>query len=262
MTWRFRKTSRYFRELLGLQRARSRQDFVRDIMHVALDDETIDVRVRTHPRARRFTLRVPSNGEIPVLTMPRDGSERDAAEFLKRHGGWLRTRLAERPQRIAFEDGAVIPVRGRPHVIEHCPNRRGTVWLDEEAGERLLCVTGGEAHVARRVTDWLKAEARRDLEPAVQDYADRIGKPAKSIRIGDPKTRWGSCSTTGRLSFSWRLVMAPSFVLRYLAAHEVAHLREMNHSQRFWSLVRDLSSETDRAEAWLKTHGRSLHRYG
>ena len=194
--------------------------------------------------------------------MPGDSSDKEALTFLERHGGWLKNRLAERPDRIVFEDGAAIPVRGHNHFIEHCPGRRGTVWLDEHAGDRLVCVAGREEHLARRVTDWLRAEARKDLEPAVLSLCETLHTRAKSIRIGDPKTRWGSCSATGRVSFSWRLVMAPPFVLRYLAAHEVAHFKEMNHSHRFWRLLRELSPETDRAEAWLKAHGRKLHRSG
>ena len=243
-------------------RAKTRQNISGTIVKVALEGETIDVRLRAHPRARRYTLRVPSNGETPVLTMPSGGSDVEASTFLERHRSWLQSRLAERPDRILFEDGAAIPVRGNPHYIEHCPGRRGTVWLDEHAGDRLLCVAGNEEHLARRVTDWLRAEARKDLEPEVLALCETLHTRAKSIRIGDPKTRWGSCSTSGRLSFSWRLIMAPPFVLRYLAAHEVAHFKEMNHSDRFWKLTRKLSPDTDRAEAWLKAHGRGLHRYG
>lgn len=245
-----------------MQRAKIRQDCAKSVLKVALGDDAVEVRLRTHPRARRYTLRVPSNGQIPVLTVPGGGSEPEAMRFLERHGPWLKSRLAERPERIPFEDGASIPIRGQTHFIEHCPGRRGTVWLDEHAGDRLLCVAGDAQHLARRVTDWLRAEARRDLEPAVLSLCETLHARAKSIRIGDPKTRWGSCSTTGRLSFSWRLIMAPPFVLSYLAAHEVAHFKEMNHSARFWRLVRELCSETDRAEAWLKAHGRTLHRYG
>lgn len=229
---------------------------------VPLEDETVEVLLRPHPRARRFTLRVPSNGDNPVLTMPGGGSEAEAMTFLDRHHGWLQSRLAERPRRVKFEDGARIPVRGRMHFIEHCPDRRGTVWTEQQLGDQVLCVAGRPEHLERRVTDWLRAQARKDLEPAVLEFAGKLDAAAKSIRIGDPKSRWGSCSTTGRLSFSWRLVMAPPFVLRYLAAHEVAHFREMNHSHRFWRLVRKLCPQTDDAEAWLKAHGRSLHRYG
>jgi len=246
----------------GVLRAKTCTKSSKKSVRIALDEQAIEVRLRTNPRARRFTLRVPSNGETPVLTMPANGSEAEARTFLERHRDWLKKRLAERPDRIAFEDGAAIPIRGQTHYIEHCPGRRGTVWLDEHAGDRLLCVTGNEEHLARRVTDWLRAEARRDLEPAVLSLCETLHTRAKSIRIGDPKTRWGSCSTTGRLSFSWRLIMAPSFVLKYLAAHEVAHFKEMNHSDRFWKLTRELSPETDQAEAWLKAHGRGLHRYG
>ena len=262
MVFRSRQTMKIFKGLKGLLRAKTRQNSVGNSITIALDDAAVEVRVRTHPRARRYTLRVPSNGENPVLTVPGGGSEEDVRTFLDRHHDWLRKRLAERPGKVLFEDGAKIPIRGEMVFIEHCPDRRGTAWLDSHAGDRLLCVAGGGDHLARRVTDWMRAEARRDLEPAVMAYCDKIGARAKSIRIGDPKTRWGSCSSTGRLSFSWRLIMAPPYVLDYLAAHEVTHLREMNHSKRYWRLLRDICPETDRAEAWLKANGRKLHIYG
>jgi predicted metal-dependent hydrolase len=123
-------------------------------------------------------------------------------------------------------------------------------------------VPGQPEHVARRVTDFLKREARRDLEAAVERHLVTAKAAARRISIKDTKSRWGSCSANGTLSFSWRLILAPPFVLDYLAAHEVAHLRELNHSHRFWRLTHHLCRRTDEAEAWMKRHGPQLHRYG
>jgi predicted metal-dependent hydrolase len=123
-------------------------------------------------------------------------------------------------------------------------------------------VSGQEPHVSRRVLEYLKRQAKRDLETAVARYAVLLGKPIPKVTLRDTTSRWGSCSAKGSLSFSWRLILAPPFVLDYLAAHEMAHLVHMNHSARFWKLTRKLSSDTDRAEGWLKTHGASLHRFG
>ena len=88
-----------------------------------------------------------------------------------------------------------------------------------------------------------------------------LGKPHGRIAVRDTRSRWGSCSSKGTLSFSWRLVLAPPFVLDYLVAHEVAHLAHMNHSAAFWALARRLAPRMPEAELWLKVHGPVLHRY-
>ena len=113
---------------------------------------------------------------------------------------------------------------------------------------------------ARRIATYLKQEARRDLEAASRRYAQEIGVRIKRITVRDQSSRWGSCSTTGALSYSWRLIFAPPYVLDYLAAHEVAHLVEMNHSTRFWRLLAQLSPAMKRAKTWLDVHGTDLHR--
>jgi predicted metal-dependent hydrolase len=145
----------------------------------------------------------------------------------------------------------------------HRAGARGTVWTEtNQHGERLLCVAGDGPHVDRRVSDFLKREARRDLEIANARAAATLGVKIKRLSIRDQSSRWGSCSTTGALSYSWRLILAPPFVLDYLAAHEVAHLVEMNHSPRFWRLVDRLCPHARRAKPWLELHGTDLHRYG
>ncbi len=155
-----------------------------------------------------------------------------------------------------------MPLRGSVHRINHCRGR-GTVWTDtDREGDRLLCVAGEGEHIARRITDYLKREAKRDLEVAVQNYADRLGVTVQQVTIRDQASRWGSCSTSGALSFSWRLVLAPRYVLDYLAAHECAHMIEMNHSPRFWRLLNRICPNLERAKLWLDLHGTDLHRYG
>jgi len=221
------------------------------------------VRLRRHRHARRYTLRVVAVTREAVLTMPPRGSFREALEFAEKHGAWIAARLGRLPKAAPFEHGATFPLRGVPHTLTHRPGMRGTVWTETgHSGERLLCVAGESEHVARRVTDYLKREAKRDLEKAVEHYAQRFNVTARRISIRDQASRWGSCSTTGALSFSWRLVLAPRHVLEYLAAHEVAHLLEMNHSPRFWRLLRNMCPDMERAKAWLDVHGADLHRYG
>lgn len=220
----------------------------------------IGVAVRRNPRARRMTLRVRAASRDVVLTLPARVTMHAARDFLDRHAGWIEARLAKLPQGIAFVPGAEIPLRGVPHLIAH---RAGRGVARVEAGEPPLIVVHGQPeHVARRVTDLLKAEALGDLRRAVARHAAALDVAVTRVAIKDTRSRWGSCSSTGALAFSWRLVMAPPHVLEYLAAHEVAHRREMNHGPRFWRLVRQLDPRMDDAEAWLKTQGASLHRYG
>jgi predicted metal-dependent hydrolase len=159
-------------------------------------------------------------------------------------------------------------LRGTLYRIAHCPATRGRVWIEDgvanlgsNAGP-LLCVSAGAPFVPRRVRDFLVREARRDIEAAVASHAKKLGAAPRKITLRDMTSRWGSCSSSGSLSFSWRLIMAPRFVLDYLAAHESAHLLHMNHSAAFWAAVRRLTADMDRAEAWLKAHGSSLLRFG
>ena len=125
-----------------------------------------------------------------------------------------------------------------------------------------ICVAGQAPYIDRRVSDYLRREALRDLGISSRRAAERLGVTIKRISVRDQSSRWGSCSTTGVLSYSWRLILAPPFVLDYLAVHEVAHLIEMNHSARFWRLVNGVCSDAGRAKLWLDVHGTDLHRYG
>jgi predicted metal-dependent hydrolase len=230
---------------------------------IAFEREVYLVRVRRHAKARRYTLRIHSVTREVVLTMPPRGSLKQASEFAQKHAAWIAARLERLPEAAPFTHGTVVPLRGVDHRIAHRRERRGTVWVENGAGdERLLCVAGAEPHIPRRVRDFLKREAKRDLEAASRQAAQALGVTIKRVSIRDQSSRWGSCSTTGVLSYSWRLILAPPFVLDYLVAHEVAHLIEMNHSRRFWQLVERICPPVTRAKAWLDAHGTELHRYG
>jgi predicted metal-dependent hydrolase len=230
-----------------------------EIVH---DGETYRVALKRVATSRRLTLRVRTATRDAVLTMPTRSSLKAAREFAERHAAWIGTRLARLPQPVAFEPSAVMPLRGVDHRIVHRANERRGVWLESSERGPLICVSGERPHVARRVTDFLKREARKDLEAAVARHSKQLGVKPRRIALRDTVSRWGSCSSTGGLNFSWRLILAPPSVLDYLAAHEVAHLTHMNHSPLFWKLTRRLHPETDRAEIWLKVHGASLHRFG
>jgi len=230
---------------------------------VAFDGEVYFVRLRRHARARRYTLRIQAATREILLTMPPRGSVKQASEFARKHGAWIATRLRRLPQAAPFAHGILVPLRGVEHRIEHRRGARGTVWIEcGDDGAQFLCVAGETPHVARRIRDYLKREAKRDLDLASREVAQTLGVSVARVSVRDQASRWGSCSSTGMLSYSWRLIMAPPFVLEYLAAHEVAHLIEMNHSRRFWRLVERVCPHASRAKTWLRAHGTDLYRYG
>jgi predicted metal-dependent hydrolase len=220
----------------------------------------IALRFRPHPRARRLALRIDATGEAVELVLPRRGSHSEALRFLEANRPWVEKRLAALPPRIFFTDGAVVPVFDVPHVIRHVGSLRGRgpAWI--EAGE--ICVTGDPAFVARRVRDFLRDLAKRELSRHAQALAESIGQKVKRVGVRDTTTRWGSCARSGNLSFSWRLVFAPKPVFDYVVAHEVAHLVEMNHSVRFWRVVARLHPEPKAQRLWLHGNRARLLRIG
>jgi predicted metal-dependent hydrolase len=231
-------------------------------IEVVFDQTAYLVRLNRKRQARRYTLRVHAANREVVLTIPLRGSLADAKAFAQRNGAWIATRLRRLPAAAPFVDGAIVPLRGAPHRIAHRPHARGTVWVETGEADTLLCVAGEAPHIARRVRDFLKREARRDLEHASRRHAAALEARIARLTVRDTSSRWGSCSAGGALSFSWRLILAPPHVLDYLAAHEAAHLVEMSHAPRFWRIVRRICPDMDRAKAWLDAHGAELHRYG
>jgi len=232
-------------------------------IEVIFDRSIYLVRMRRHRQARRYTLRIAAATREVILTMPPRGTVKEAREFAQKHGGWIAARLGRLPEALRFAHGIAVPLRGVPHRITHRRDARGTVWTETDSdGLRLLCVAGEAPHIDRRIGDFLRRESKRELEAASLRYASELGVSIRRVSVRDQASRWGSCSTAGVLSYSWRLILAPSFVLNYLAAHEVAHLVEMNHSAKFWRLVRRLFPDHERAKVWLDVHGSDLHRYG
>ncbi len=214
----------------------------------------LPLRVFENPRARRLTLRIEADGKGLRITVPPGLPEREVQSFLTRHQGWIESRIARLPDRPGVHDGVRIPVRGVPHLIRHQPGR-GTVELLEG---NILLVHGDPAHLPRRVADYLKREVKRDIEAMVARHTATVGRKAKAVRFKDTKSRWGSCTSDGVLSFSWRIGMAPPPVIDYLVAHETAHLIEMNHGPKFWKLCHTLCPDTERCKAWLKRNGSAL----
>jgi predicted metal-dependent hydrolase len=230
-----------------------------------LGDLGAPVEVRRHPKARRLTLRVSRTRRAVIVTLPTQCDIGEAGSFVHRHIDWVRERLGTLPDPIPFSHRQVMPLRGIAHRIAFVPPHRGkgVVHIHRPArGYREIRVAVDGNNGPQRVRSWLFAQARRDLDARVMFHAHRFGVRPKKFSIRDQTSRWGSCSSTGALSFSWRLVMAPPFVLDYVAAHEVAHLREMNHGPRFWNLVDMAVPRMDEAKNWLQIYGMDLHRYG
>lgn len=224
----------------------------------ALDLQT-PVTIRVSPRARRIALRIDAADRKVELVLPPGVPASRGLRFLATKRGWVAARLEALPQLVPFAEGAIVPVLGMPHRIRR--------ELDAAAppvaivdGE--IRVRGDPAHIARRVRDHLVATARTELARRARRLALQIGHEAARVTVRDTKSRWGSCSGNGNLSFSWRLIFAPEQVIDYVVAHEVAHLAEMNHGPRFWRLVESLAPGSATPRAWLKRHRSRLFSYG
>jgi predicted metal-dependent hydrolase len=228
------------------------------------------VEVRRHHAARRMTLRVSRTQRSVIVTLPMSCDLAQAGTFLTSNLDWVRERLGSLPDEVPFTDGCVMPLRGVPHIVKFvgarkakCAANAGVVTVAKDSlGRPTLQVSGELEHAPRRLRDWLIQQARRDLDGRVTHHAKFLKQRPTRLTVRDQTSRWGSCSSTGALSFSWRLVLAPPFILDYVAAHEVAHLAEMNHGSRFWALCRKSMPRTDEAKAWLQVYGVDLHRYG
>ena len=223
-----------------------------------IEGRAVEVTMRLNPRARRLIVKVhPSTGEVTVVAPSQRALDR-ALDFARGETPWIARQLARVPKPIPLVLGARVPFQGIERTILRGDPGNSPVWQDE-AGN--LCVTGREEFAPRRVLDFLKREARRSLEARSIEFAASLGTKPHRIAIRDTASRWGSCSASKSISFSWRLILAPAEVFDYVVAHEVAHLREMNHGPRFWRLVRSLVADIDAPQAWLRTNGAALHRY-
>ena len=192
-----------------------------------------------------------------VITLPQRAARQAGMALLMDNAAWVSERLAALPRPVAFVDGAMVPLHGVEHRICHIAGHGG-VWVEG----RQINVGGAAEFLARRVTDFMRATARERLAKLALEKAELAGVRPKRVAVKDTRSRWGSCASDRSLSFSWRLVLAPAFVQEYVAAHEVAHLRHMNHGPQFWALVAELTPHTAVAMAWLRAEGPRLLRVG
>lgn len=226
---------------------------------VEIEGERVPVRISRNARARRISMRADAVSREIRITMPHYTPTDVALDFVAQKRQWIAARLQSAPDPAPMEPGSEIAVQGELHVI---------LWREDwprsvKRGDGELRVGGPAASVGNRIQRWLKAEARSIYIEEIRHYCEKAGEPVPRLSVGDPRSRWGSCSTRGTISLSWRLIMAPAFVRRSVVAHEVAHMRHMNHSPAFYNWLDELY-EGDRkiADRWLKNHGTGLQRVG
>jgi predicted metal-dependent hydrolase len=225
---------------------------------IALPGRTAPIIWRRSARARRISLRIEPRGGGVIVTLPARASVAAGRAVLQTYRDWVAERLNRLPAPVALGAGATVMLDGTPRRIVHRGEMRGTAWL--EAGD--IHVAGDPAFVGRRVGDWLRAQARKQLGQLAREKAERAGLVVRRVTIKDTSSRWGSCTANGTVMFSWRLVMAPPEVQDYVVGHEVAHLRHMNHGKQFWAQVDRLTPHTETAVAWLRRDGARLQRIG
>lgn len=214
----------------------------------------ITVELRRNARAKRMTLRVSAVDGVPRLSLPKRGSLKAAKQFLLEQEGWLRNHTSKAPERVVVRKGLTITLNGESFLLRVHSKPRVTL-----APDTLFLPENRPAGQA--LERFIKTRARNVITNFVEADAATLGKPFSKISLRDPRSRWGSCNSEGNLMFSWRLMLAPPEVLRYVVAHEVAHLREMNHSGAFWAEVAGLMPDYAAPRNWLKQNGGQLHRY-
>ncbi|MCW8915178.1 MAG: M48 family metallopeptidase [Magnetovibrio sp.] len=224
---------------------------------IDIDGQSVSVEIRRHPQARRMILRLDEAGTGAVVTIPKYVAFKDGVEMAQRKASWIKHQLAKKPEVIEFADGAEVPLLGEPYTIVHHPQGQGVAVKDGE-----IRIAGRPEHLRRRMTDWFKSQARKEISVRVHAKAGEIERRVERISIRDTRSRWGSCGIGGTLNFSWRLILAPEHVLDYVVAHEVAHLVHHNHSDWFWALTDRLCDRMTESRDWLNAFGHDLHRYG
>lgn len=221
--------------------------------HALPGSPPVPLTLRKSARARRISLRISQLDGRVTLTYPNGVSESDALNFARQKESWIRQHLSDRPDPSVVQFGQHIPVEGTQRRIVRATGRRVLLQADQ--------ISVPEGAEARRLARFLKELARDRLTGACDDYAAMLGRAYASISIRDTRSRWGSCSSEGGLMFSWRLILAPPDVLHYVAAHEVAHLAEMNHSPAFWAQVERLFGDYKEQRRWLRDNGAQLHQF-
>jgi hypothetical protein len=228
---------------------------------VAADGRRVPVRLIVNRRARHISVRIDPTRREAIATAPSQRQLKHAVAFASERAGWIARELERLPRGIQLTPGARAPFKGVAHELVY-EYGRGAPRLEEGAPPRLIAPAPDAALFEARLLRFLKEQARLALNERVAAHAQTLGVRPHRLQVKELRSRWGSCSSDGVLAFSWRVICAPEFVLDYLAAHEVAHLKEMNHSRRFWAQVARCLPDYQRGRDWLHDHGGSLHAIG
>lgn len=219
------------------------------------------ITIKHSKRAKRVALRLDPIERVFTLVIPASMSAKRAWSFAESQESWMREQLAALPPKILFEDGAVLTILGRRTEISITREASFKITKCTLEGD-VLYVRTNKDDPAGRIIRFLKEFARQELDILAAEKAARIGKDIQSISVRDTKSRWGSCSSDGSLSFSWRLIFAPPEAFDYVVAHEVAHLEHLDHSKAFWNLCARLSDNYEEGKYWMRNHSAELMRYG
>lgn len=216
-----------------------------------------DLQVVSGLKYKRLTLRIDSKKRKAILTMPYLCSKKKAYEFIASKQEWIEKHLADLPKTKDFEDKETISLFGKPIQICHLPNSLKSAYTENNT----LYIGGDIAFLHRRVKDFIKKEAKKNFLKISRELATQINCKIENVQIKDTKSRWGSCSSLNNINYSWRIALAPDYVINYLMAHEVSHLKHKDHSYRFWRCVKELYPDATKGKNWLKTNGKSLFLY-
>lgn len=228
-----------------------------------LDLDGLPLRLSVNRRARRVSIRIDAARGQAVAVAPSERRLADAVAFARSKAGWIAERLAARPAGGgAYAPGSTVPLEGAPLRLEQTPGSAAARLVDTPNGLAIRSGGEGEAY-ARRIESLLKRMARERLVHHTGVHCRALNLKAPRVGIGDPKSRWGSCTPgRGSIRYSWRLILAPPEILDYVAAHEVAHLVHADHSPAFWGVVHQLIGDHRPYRAWLRAHGAALHAVG
>jgi len=225
--------------------------------------KSLPLRTRENPRTKRLTLRLhPEAGGEVVLTLPLVWSKKQVLEFLEQSRPWVEKQFEKQTARslpkLAYGEGVVLPILGKQYELRFKPSRSFRFWW----GDDYLLIHAPSEKLGLFVEKSLQLVARQFLQERTIHYANHLGKPINRITLRDTRSRWGSCSATGNISYSWRLIFAPESVADYVCAHEAAHLVELNHSPQFWQIVEGFCPDYKNLRQWLRQNGKSLFQYG
>jgi predicted metal-dependent hydrolase len=231
---------------------------IRQTCHIDIDGHLITLVIQSHKLAKRLRLRCDPFQKKVFLTHPEGASNKDINAFFDKAHAWLKQQVHTKYSRTEFKTGSTIPILGVNYLIQHRPGLKPNVWLNDA----ILTVEGDNNRIQLILGKWLRFHALGILKKKSHEMADKIGVAVHRVKVRELKSLWGSCAADGSLTYSWRLIMAPIFVLDYICAHEVSHIKERNHGPRFWQLVESICPNYKIAKLWLRNEGKVLFQYG